>query len=270
MVGRERARDSASAKSRWLEVHRAGAVVHPTLSSCGTVFLLIALTAVPARALTISPIEWVSPLGVIARSDGLRDEDSVEPNTYPTSGTVTAAAGQSWIELRYDVSDSGIRVDFDHVLDSAPGSSVGTNSFARFWFRLDADVRYELEGSFSAADPGGAFMHQYVWLFDQDSGVTRFLSSQRSDGVPNTAFVLGDGGGNLIDEVQGGLRGVLRADNRHFIEFLGGRSSPVGDTPTSSTGYLELRFTELPEPGLAWFALILAVAAGTRAGARVS
>jgi hypothetical protein len=195
---------------------------------------------------------------------GARVDEFVYPTALSYSYTSTSVDGGSSSQSVYDLSDSAFNITFDQSRTTAEFSEG--RSWGYIYFTVDQDVYYSAAGAYSAIDPDGLLLSQTAWLSDVGTGFDVFKFSQGSDSTPNESFLLGAAGGDSSNVGLGSLSGTLTAghDYRFWYDSYVSAWPSSSWTNATSSGYVSLSFTPIPEPssallvslGLSGFALL--------------
>jgi hypothetical protein len=213
--------------------------------------LLVAWTE-PADALTIAV-----PGGTgrsHARDGSVPAEQTVlQPFASPpfSSGPVSAVAGASFATTTYTFTNSALSIEFS--LARTGGAPVGialSDDFGTFNFVLDQPAYATVSGGMDVTDTG---LGDFVWfqaLLELGIAPLHF-TSVRSRTTPNESFVVGQGGGDDLNEIVGPTTVLLAPNVAYEIEWLAWMVNDrvdAGDTGATATGYVRIDFVEIPEP----------------------
>lgn len=224
------------------------------LSGCATVLVFALVAWVPVRTATAYTItlNGGGTTELLTRGNDRVDE-RVEEFAYPTvlsySYTSTSIDGGSSSRSVYGLSNDGFNITFDHSRTS-PKFSEG-RSWGYIYFSVDQDVTYSAAGAYSAIDPSGLLIFQNAWLHDLDLASDTFKYAQGSASTPNESLILGEAGGDGATNIVqiGSLTGTLIAGHEyrfwydHYIQAW-----PSSGASATSSGYVSLSFSAIPEP----------------------
>jgi hypothetical protein len=213
----------------------------------GLLGVCVALAVDGAGAATIS---WTTGSHVEAYTES--GSDTVFPPTPPTGGAAYSFSGAaSAASTAYDAADpdAGIEISIRHTHD--PSGSYGpfpvvacepfcAGSTAVLRFQTVSPIGYTISGAYSVVDEYGREVSFSAHLRDLTAASELFGYSESSTGLPNTSFGFGPAAGILIAGREYEL--TLAADLSSNLSALG---------LASASGFVELSFTPVPEPGTA-------------------
>lgn len=210
-------------------------------------------------SLVTPPISFVQSVVSIGRES---DGQSLQVTALPFSGTASASFGSG-------TSDSAATLTnriFSVLLEQAhPGQDLSLTARSFMWIRfsLDADLAYEVSGSYAALDPEGRRIEFEVELRNSTTGEALFLSEHASLGAPNESFTAGQPGGNLVSNVSGSATGTLFAGDVHDFIVSARLAGPALEAAAAS-GSASLVLSPEPSSALLLAAGLLALAARRR------
>ncbi len=142
----------------------------------------------PASAFTVSLPGSPARLGTES-NDGVSssDSDTELVDALPNFQFVSSGSGGAFSFSRFELTDAGFYVPFQHSRTSANGS-VGVTTLD-IDFVVDQNVDYYALGFYRARDPDGRRVFLEASL--EDASGYLFNSVQESHSTPNEIFVLG-------------------------------------------------------------------------------
>jgi hypothetical protein len=229
-------------------------MAHPCWPALVTAALLAAWSGA-ASALT------VSILGGSGRNDARDLSAPVPPFDAVTlqafasppfaSGPVVAAVGASHATTAYTFTNEYFLLEF-----SLARSGNGTGGYARsqdfdtFAFMLDEPVYATVSGMFDVSDTGAGDLVWFQALL-QHQLTSLHHTSVQSRTTPNESFVVGQAGGDFLNQIEGPTTNLLSAGVAYQVQWLAwlldDRTDP-GDTGATASGHIRIDFTPIPEP----------------------
>jgi hypothetical protein len=224
------------------------------MRSLSTLVLTLGLlSAAPGSALQIVPGSFTFGGAEAYGGDQMIvNQLQLEFETFPTSNQAVAGTSSSF--NTYDVSDAGIRIDFEHTSEYLGGS------YGAIHFTLPQNLQYTALGAYDATNQAGTQVQLEISLRDVAADTYVFRSFQASQDTANESLVVGETGGDFGNLLTGSLTGTLVAGREYVLTYNGAvfRQAAVGQ---SGAGFIELQL--VPEPGTSLlFALGLAGLAG--------
>lgn len=229
------------------------------LSILTSLAMLISLVAGEAgAAITLSNGMILEPIPSVTTQvdDGTGSQFGFELIPNFSIGVLQDSKNGSMAEIAYELSDSS----FDFMVDLARVEAYNARAvtFASIGFESDVDVAYDFSGFLDVIDGDGRLAILVVKLLDRTDEVFVFNNTQMSDATADESFILGQTNGDLLNDLEGSLTGMLLADHVYRLEFqIEIRARPIQANGTATAlGGVTLSF--LPEP-----AVPLAVATAT-------
>lgn len=214
---------------------------------------LLFASPVAALTVTLNPGGSGSTLAVAAEDASLV-VDNGAPGSLPFADTLTAVNGGSSSSARFDLSNAGFDITFDHERATAGGALAGL--FASLPFQVDVVTNYTIAAQYRVTDPEGQRVYLDVSLLASSGPAPVLLQSyQESRSTRDESFVVGGSGGDFQNTFIGALTGTLvpgqtyifRVDTR--IEVF--PSSTTASNRATASGRATLFFVAVPEPGTA-------------------
>jgi hypothetical protein len=177
--------------------------------------------------------------------------DSSEVAALPYSHASTVVRGGASTEAVYNLSNAGFDITFNHSLRVDSGGNLVTRG--QVHFRSDQDVNYAASGAYSSTNSEGHPIYFTVGLFDvlvsgpESNG---FKSYQHSINTPTESFILGQSGGDELNQKSGSLTGTLLA-GKFYVFYYDARLAGLAAANHTATGTISLTFSPVPEPSTA-------------------
>ncbi|MEM7413114.1 MAG: PEP-CTERM sorting domain-containing protein [Myxococcota bacterium] len=177
------------------------------------------------------------------------------PTTVPSSGSLLSTDGvaiQASSDVGYSMGEGGFSTSFAFDLPSQPGSY--TAFFQDVYFSVSEDQSYAFSGAFDSDHSGPGRTTMDVLLYDVTTGTELFHNRQSSLSTQNESFAVGGVGADWVNELSGGLSGVLVAGREYQLkQFALVNNGPGGGGYTSATasGTFAVTFSAVPEPSTA-------------------
>jgi hypothetical protein len=223
--------------------------------------LLLAGSNTPASAATITVLQGAAR-STAWDGSGNSVETVVAVGSPPySSGPVTAVDGASTATSTVTFTDAYLQLDFAHARTSSGGSAISDDSASpSFLFSVSEPVTVVVSGFYTVTDTGAADFVTFV--ADLQNNFTHEILHQtflRSRVTPNESFVVGQLGGDDINNVTGGTTHLLSPGVPYYLNWFAGIQDATfgGDTGATAVGQIRLDF--VPEPSTA---LLLSIGLG--------
>lgn len=183
--------------------------------------------------------------------------DSFSGTSIPLSHLVDATDGSYYSRIQLDRVQSGSDVTISNeFFQKRDGGYDHSGGESRTHFTVDADMTYNLSGTYSVTDvtsPGIVFFD--ALLYDLTAGLQLFGSQTESRDTTNESLVLGVGGGDYFNAAHvGSVSGNLIAGRTYQLYFhaFTRAAAPSGDGGAIATGNVTLQLGSgvdaVPEP----------------------
>ena len=197
----------------------------------------------------------------IGAGAGVIDNTVINPFNLASTATDGGASSKTTYDFAWDDvgGDGGsFNWDFDQERVGAAGSSATSGAFLFDGLRFTVtgqDMLYDLSGAYAMM--GGGTISGAVSLRDTTTGFV-FGWSQQSNSTLNESFVVGQGGGDATDFVDGSQSGTLVAGHTYELTyvFVINNSTLIADSGATADGNLQMNITPIPAPGAALLAAL--------------
>jgi len=181
------------------------------------------------------------------------------PSPVPVFQTDMALFGGSASVSTYSLDQQALNIGFGHLRAATADSFA--QSTGSFYFQVDEDTSYTLQGSYTSTGPG--MILQAVSLVDLTNNQDLFLGEQISLATTNPTLTLGLEDGDYFNQRFGSTTGTLQRGVDYYLMYSAvlGQGSANGQ-PDNAQGQFSLALNDgavgiVPLPASFWIGITM-------------